>query len=255
MLTKDDLLSNNEAWKTIPGYEEYMVSNLGRVKRLAYYKRIKDNGKQFQPERILKPYHIKNGYLSVSLSKRAIVKRYLVHRLVAMTFIPNPNNYPFINHKDENTSNNRVENLEWCTAKYNLNYGTRMERWREKVVNGKRSKIVCQYDKYGNFIREFPSIHEVCRVLKLTYSGISACCNGNKKHKKCGGYLWKFKDSDKKIIPIKKILQLTKEGICINTYYSVKEASASTKIGRTAISLCIAGKTKTSGGFIWKRES
>ena len=81
--------------------------------------------------KILKPYYINSGYLMVTIcldSKRH--PRYLVHRLIAMTFIPNPYNYPEVNHKDEDKTNNSVENLEWCTSEYNQNYGTAIERAR-----------------------------------------------------------------------------------------------------------------------------
>ena len=104
-----------EEWRDIIGYEGlYQVSNLGRVKSFLYY-----NGTN---ERIIKPIQLKNGYYNISLSKNKINKKEYIHRLVAKAFIPNPNNYPIINHKDENPSNNCVNNLEWCTQKYNMNY-------------------------------------------------------------------------------------------------------------------------------------
>ena len=105
-----------EIWKDIPGYEGlYKVSNLGRIKSLG-------NGKT-RKENILRLTKDKYGYLYITLSENGKLKKFKVHRLVAMAFIPNPNNYTQINHKDENRSNNRVENLEWCTQKYNNNYG------------------------------------------------------------------------------------------------------------------------------------
>jgi hypothetical protein len=104
-----------EIWKDIEGYEGlYQVSNLGNVKSLYTNKNLS---------------YIKCGrdreYLSVSLSKDKKLKIYYIHRLVAETFIDNPNNYPYVNHKDENKQNNCVNNLEWCSPKYNINYGTR----------------------------------------------------------------------------------------------------------------------------------
>lgn len=112
----------NEQWKDIPGYEGlYQVSSHGSVKRL---QAIVSNGNKTMnwPGRILKPDMDSDGYNHVVLCKNNKTKRFFVHRLVADLFIPNPNNYPVINHKDENKLNNHVENLEWCTVSYNTQY-------------------------------------------------------------------------------------------------------------------------------------
>lgn len=107
-----------EKWKDIKGYEGlYQVSNFGNVKSLNY--------KRTNKEALLKLQTNTDGYKIINLRKDGKNKLYLVHRLVAMTFIPNPNNYPIVNHKDENKENNSVDNLEWCTHIYNLNYGDR----------------------------------------------------------------------------------------------------------------------------------
>ena len=120
-----------EIWKNIQGYEGlYQISNLGRVKSLHYNK-----------EKILKPNKYGAGYYGVALSKNNKHKRYSIHRLVAIAFIPNPNNLPQVNHKDEDKTNNRVDNLEWCTNEYNMNYGTRNERANEKISETVRKKF------------------------------------------------------------------------------------------------------------------
>lgn len=116
-----------EIWKDIKHYEGlYQVSNLGNVKTLDKYVNsgIKNNNKVKRKGKLLKQYN-KRGYLQVTLTHNNKRKYVGVHRLVAQAFIPNPNNLPQVNHKDEDPLNNHVENLEWCTAKYNCNYGNR----------------------------------------------------------------------------------------------------------------------------------
>ena len=114
-----------EIWKPVVGYEGlYEVSNWGIIKALP---KIDEDGHK-RKERLLKPCYDSKKYLIVKLSKNKITKNYKVHRLVAEAFIPNPNNLPQVNHKDENKTNNVVTNLEWCDAKYNNSYGTRKER-------------------------------------------------------------------------------------------------------------------------------
>ena len=123
-------LNMQEIWKDINEYEgKYQISNLGRVKSLNYARR--------KQERILKPgIQKKTGYISVTLLKERKKKTKTIHRLVAETFIPNPENLHQINHKDENKQNNCVDNLEWCSAKYNSNYGHRNEKISKKLKFG-----------------------------------------------------------------------------------------------------------------------
>ena len=172
---------NNEVWKDILGYEGlYKISDKGRVKSIGYKK-----------ERILKPGRDKYGYLLVSLCKNHKIKYCHIHRLVALTFILNPNNLPQVNHKDEDKTNNRVENLEFCDRKYNCNYGTRIQRINEKNTNGKLSKPVIQYTKTGEFIKKWKSTKDVERNLGYACGHISNCCNG--KYKSAYGYVWRYK--------------------------------------------------------------
>ena len=162
-----------EYWKPVVGYEgHYQVSNFGRVKSL-----------KFGKEKILKQY-IRGGYYYVCLSKNGIIKKYSVHRLVAQAFLDNPNNLPQINHKDENKTNNNVDNLEWCDAKYNTNFGTCIER-RSK----KKSKTVLQYTLDGKFVREWPSTME-CERNGYQNGNVVACCQG--RLKKYKDFIWKY---------------------------------------------------------------
>ena len=162
-----------EIWKPIDKYEGYEVSNLGRIKS---YKVDKVNGI------IMKPYKDTKGYLQIDISldgrKRNNRVHLLVHRLVATAFIPNINNLPQVNHKDENKENNRVENLEWCTNEYNINYGTHNER----VANAIRIDIY-SVDKDGN-IEHFHGVREAGRQISGRESGyvhISDALKGRRK--------------------------------------------------------------------------
>ena len=120
-----------EIWKDIPNFEGYYkISNLGRIKSVTRKAKVKilNNDYRTIKGQLISPAKTRDGYLKVSLSKNHKRYYFKVHRLAAQAFIPNTNNYPCINHKDENKENNRVDNLEWCTVKYNCNYGTRNER-------------------------------------------------------------------------------------------------------------------------------
>lgn len=165
-----------EIYKDIEGYEGYKISNYGNVKSL-----------KFGKEKILKQTKNKQGYLRVDLYKEGKLKHYKVHRLVAQAFIPNPNNYPMVNHRDEDKTNNIVENLEWCTPKYNINYGTCIQRMTESNTNNpKQSKLVLCLETGV----VYPSTRAVERELGFSQSDISKCCLG--KSKTCGGYTWKY---------------------------------------------------------------
>ena len=121
----------SEEWRPVVGYEGlYEVSSYGRVRSLDRY----DERNCFREGRILKLYTSRVGYLRVQLSLNSKKKMYLVHRLVAEAFIPNPDNLPEVNHLDEDKTNNRVENLEFCDRKYNINFGTRKDKVRNTAI-------------------------------------------------------------------------------------------------------------------------
>ena len=134
-------MSESEVWKDITGYQGlYMISDKGNV----YSVERRDSRGNKCGGRILKPSHDKDGYLHVVLCKNGKVKTKKIHRLVTETFIPNPNGFPEVNHIDEVKTNNYVENLEWCTSKYNINHGTRTERVSKKIraVNVKTGEVL-----------------------------------------------------------------------------------------------------------------
>ena len=158
-----------EEWLNIDGYPDYQVSNTGKVKSIKYGK-----------ERILKQGTNKYGYHLVQLYRDGKYKNMKVHRLVAEAFISNPDNLPQINHKDENPLNNNVENLEFCDAKYNINYGThnkRMAKTKTGIYNTKISKAV----KCLETSVVYPSLAEIQRKIGFSKQNISACCNGKRK--------------------------------------------------------------------------
>ena len=175
----DDL--PNEEWKDIVGYiGYYKVSNYGRIKSL---------NRPYSKEMIMKfEYH--NGYARIVLTKNGIKKHYAVHRLVALAFIPNQTNLPEVNHKDENPSNCRIDNLEWCTHSYNINYGSRNDR-----VTQKRGRPVDQFSLNGDYIQTFPSISKAAKTIHGNTTSICYCCKYT-QHQACG-YIWRYHNAKK----------------------------------------------------------
>lgn len=190
-----------EEWRPILGWEDkYWVSNLGKIK-----------GRKG----ILREWVGEKGYRTVSLEKGKkgvdrISKHMLVHRAVALAFIPNPDNLPVVNHIDGNPNNNRADNLEWCTYKYNSNYGDcklkisigRKKAWENEPqshreqsrLNGAKttSKPVIQLTKEGEFVKEYPNIKTAARATGVNDSHISAVASGSKIRRTAGGFKWVF---------------------------------------------------------------
>lgn len=162
-------------WKQIQEYKgKYEISDEGEVRRIS-------TGK------ILKQKVEKNGYVRVHLSVDGVAKSELIHRLVAKTFIPNPHKYKTVNHKDENKKNNRVCNLEWCDMSYQNRYGI-----GAKNRNKAKERPVLQYDKSGNFIARFDSIKKAATELGLNSTSIHCVCNGKRRYKSTGGYIFRY---------------------------------------------------------------
>jgi hypothetical protein len=164
-----------EQWKDIPGYEGlYLVSNLGRVKR------VFKNG----AERFLKGSPDKDGYTKVILSSNQVKKHCKVHRLVAEAFVPNTDHKPQINHKDRCKSNNVASNLEWVTA---------AENTRHCVATGRRTntKAVIQYTKDMRVVAVWDSVTKAAKSLNISPTNICTCCNGGLSSS--GGFVWRHK--------------------------------------------------------------
>lgn len=176
-----------EIWKDIPNYEDYQASNLGNIKSKRKLVKRKNERNYIKEEKILSKETVK-GYYRVGLfiDNKTIHK--FIHKLVAETFIPNLNNYKYINHKNEIKTDNRVDNLEWCTAKYNCNYGT-----RNRKICDKKSFKIKQLDLDNNLIKIWNSGNEIARHFKVSSgSHIVDCCRG--KYKTMYGYKWRFLD-------------------------------------------------------------
>lgn len=171
-------LMTMEIWKDIPNYEGYyQVSNLGRVRALPR----KGSGHS-SDIRILSLVE-SLGYNTVHLRKDGKGKVVKVHRLVAETFLPNPNGYKCVNHKNRNKLNNRPENLEWCSFAYNINY-------EHRDTKNKTFRIIQQLDKCGNVVGEFSSIVEASKITGIKDYCISNCVRGTTYT--AGGYKWKY---------------------------------------------------------------
>ena len=178
----------------------YQISNLGRIKSL--------KRKYTTENRILK-YHKKNsGYYYVDLCKNSETKRFLIHRLVAIHFITNPNNLSQVNHKNENKEDNCVENLEWCTHEYNQKYGTKSKRQSEKIKGRKasddtklkmsksRTKKIIQYDLNGNIIKIWSSTKDICQNLNFKYNSFKYYLEGKSKKEYYENFIWKYYNED-----------------------------------------------------------
>lgn len=243
-----------EEWRDIEGYEgKYQVSNEGRVKSLDYHRQ--------GFEKVLKPNTHVRGYKRVGLSDgKGIITLYFVHRLVAKAFIPNPNNYPMINHKDENPANNNVENLEWCTAQYNNTYNDRhlkcaskigethkgfklSEETKKKMSEARKGKP-CWWNKgkpswnKGKHLSE-----EVKRKLSIARMGKEPWNKGLK-----GTHF-----SPQTEFKGKCVIQYTVNMEKIAEYNSLKEAATAlgNPTGLSNISKCCRGKQETYKGFKW----
>ena len=186
-----------EIWKDISGYEGlYQISNYGNLRSLV----DKYGRKRIMPRKLQKS---SKGYLQTRIYKNHVGKTVKIHRLVAEAFIPNPNNYPMINHKDEDKTNNCVylnddgsvdcakSNLEWCDNQYNANWGTGIERMAKKHINHpSKSKPVKQYSLDGQFIKEYPSQTEAARQTGFLQASISQSCR--RKISQTNGYIFTF---------------------------------------------------------------
>lgn len=153
--------------KSVPEYEGlYVADNYGNIY----------NAKTMRKLKLCESHH---GYKRIMLFKNGKGKTFAVHRIIATLFVDNPHNFSEVNHKSENTSDNSAENLEWCTRKYNINYGNRLDKFMMKTV---------QKDLSGNIIAEYKSQAEASKQTGISQGSISNACSG--RCKTAGGYIW-----------------------------------------------------------------
>ena len=184
----------NEVWKDIKGYEGlYQVSSFGRVRSLTR-KLINKKGVEYTVYSRYLSAGINQGYKQVVLCKEGKRKTCRLGRLVAEAFIPNPLNLPQVNHINEIKTDNRAINLEWCSSKYNCNYGSHIENIQknrniQSFIKNK-SKAIIQLTLDGEYVKQYSSIKEAAEDTELT--NISNALSG--RYYQSGGYCWVYKD-------------------------------------------------------------
>lgn len=235
-----------EIWKDIEGYDNYQISSLGNVRKITKngFTHIKCSPRGSQ-----KTSKTKEKYMGVTLSKNGTRKGFSVHRLVAEAFIPNPNNYPLINHINGIKDDNCVCNLEWCTIKQNIQHAYDVLNMRNHYGSIK------QYTKEGEFIKEYDSVREASRELGIHFGNIVKCAN--KQRNVAGGYVWRFNLDDTssnvyKNKRDKRVVMLDKNGTRIMTFDSITEASLYLNKNQHTIASCCQGITNTAGGYMWR---
>lgn len=199
------MMECKEEWKDIEGFEGlYQISTFGRVKSLVGWVGNKNIKKYIHREKILKTKPKKNGYLVVTLRYQNVIKYKSIHRLVAKTFLPNPNNYPVVNHIDGNKTNNNINNLEWCTYSHNTREAikiglmpkpnTVLKRWTGKFgKEHNKSRHIYQIDKNTKkVVAEYYGVPEITRKTGFCESALYAVLHHRRKT--TGGYIWEFAD-------------------------------------------------------------
>lgn len=273
-----------EEWRDVVGYEGlYQVSSFGRVRN---------------PRRNNKLLTIRLnrlGYPTVGLwNGTRPQKTRTVHRLVMNAFVPNTDNLPMVNHRNEDKTANYPDNMEWCDCKYNINYGTAIARRASKNIgrhHSEESKVkmsishkgakrsqeslekyrdtvcipVCQFALDGTFIRDWKDAREAAEALNIDRSCIGKCCRNEGDNKSLGGFLWLYKrDFENGKTPqyhpnrtptARCVLQISKTGVIINEWVSIAEAGRQLKAQPNNIRRAIIGERKTFRGFIWKYKS
>lgn len=251
----------NEEWRDIKGFENhYQVSNLGRVKsleRIVKYKgynnlvnKVIEYQKTFK-QKILKQ-EIVRGYLKIQLSNHSKYTKFQVHRLVALTFIGNPNNYPQVNHIDGDTKNNNIKNLEFCTAKQNVNHAIKMGL-------SNHNKAVNKYNINGKYLDTYESIKDVFERHNKGNRNVETKVFTSDDSKPLFGYLWRLESEEypkgkniKPYINKKLIIQFDKQGNKIKEWNNVYDIAKEYNCSHHTIFNVLYGNRKTAKGYIWR---
>lgn len=253
---------DGEVWANTP-FDNYMVSNYGRIKSIAHTTTTKRNGREYNiafKTRIVKLGKNKGYWIfNFSQDRKHLCAR--IHRLVGISFVENPNNYPFINHKDENKANNIYTNIEWCDEKYNSNYGTVNKRRSSSITNTLQNKArtICQYNLNGELVHQYKGNKQI-KEAGFTVCCVNKCCNHKLVIHK--GFVWRYDndpfsidgDYKRKRDPC-QVMQLDLEGNFIKTHESLTKAGKmfnKSGAGRAAIKACCEGKRKTAYAYKWK---
>jgi hypothetical protein len=183
-----------EIWKDVVGYEgKYQISNLGRIKSLKGTQKIKKST-------------INNRGYRLTLLGYKPRKSFYIHRLVAQAFIPNPNNYPQVNHIDGNKLNNCVDNLEWCSQLDNIRHAYR--NGLIPISKNFKAKPVYQYDKKGFVIKKWNCVSDAEKELGICKSSICACCKHKYGFKTAGGYKWEYVNTTKNDVALQFVRKI-----------------------------------------------
>ena len=267
---------SNEIWRHVVGNESYMISSKGRVKSLERNYIDSMGRKCHVAEKFMKVKISKStGYPRVSLCKNGKSISFCIHRLIAEAFIPNPNNYPCVNHIDENRANSVLENLEWCTYKYNNTYGSAREKRRESLIRfykenpeftmtvKKRGNSfkVNQYSLDGNLIRTYDGgLPEIKEIFGRNASVVSCVLHRNKT---AYGFVWRYEgdpfepptpkvrkkidyEHSKPLKYQKYVIQFDESGNEIMRFRSVSEVGRHFNIDRHILS-----KKKNNDGYVY----
>lgn len=244
-----------EVWKDVKGWEDrYMVSNTGKI-----YSKLSN--------KVKRTAYTNDGHEAIMLNRNGKQFGTFVHRLVAQAFIPNPNNFPIINHKDENPSNNNVGNLEWCSYSYNNTYNDIHIRSSE----GKKRRVY-QYGSDGSLVNEYDSVRNAAKIIGIkSPSNISECCN--KKQLTTHGYVFSYSKLSKEEVSkrfeesdyftpcknnkamSKQVSQYDSQMNLIDVYPSAQEASRRLGFSQSLISSVCRGEQSQTHGFIFKYTS